>query len=115
MSVREFHVKLTPREAMYIIKQSVTSGSVTGTLIDSYARKLGEHEIFVFILEKYYMRSSNRASLTVTIDNFEEQTKVHAVAAGAGEGVFFRFDWGASRSFAASVETALRPYIVEVE
>ena len=43
------------------------------------------------------MRSSNRASLTVTIDNFDGKTKVHAVASGGSEGVFFRFDWGAGR------------------
>jgi hypothetical protein len=58
------------------------------------------------------MRSSNRASLSVTIDNFDGQTKVHAVASGGSEGVFMRFDWGAGRNFANSVESALGSYIV---
>ena len=53
------------------------------------------------------MRSSNRASLTVTIDNFEGETKVHAVASGSSEGMFMRFDWGAGNNFANSVESAL--------
>lgn len=115
MAVREFRVNITPTEAMSIIKNEVIQGSITGTLIDSYARTAGEYEVFVFVLEKYYMRSSNRASLAVTIDNFEGETKVHAVASGGGEGAFFRFDWGASRNFAGSVETALRHHIVGVE
>lgn len=115
MSVREFRVNITPTEAMKVVKESVLSRNLTGTLIDSYARNVGEYEVFVFILEKYYMRSNNRASLTVTIDNFEGETKVHAVASGSSEGVFFRFDWGAGRNFAESVETALSPYITGVE
>ncbi|MCM3710325.1 DUF6054 family protein [Sporosarcina luteola] len=58
------------------------------------------------------MRSHNRASVTATIDNFEGTTRVHVVAAGSSEGVFFRFDWGAGNSFATSVERALEQYMV---
>ncbi|MBO0602089.1 hypothetical protein I2483_10475 [Sporosarcina sp. E16_3] len=87
MSVREFTVTISPAAAMNVI------------------------ETFV-VLEKYYMRSSNRASLTVTIDNLEGQTKVHAVASGSSEGMFMRFDWGAGNNFANSVESALGSYIV---
>jgi hypothetical protein len=56
------------------------------------------------------MRTSNRASLTVTIDNLEKNTKVHAASSGAGQGVFLRFDWGAGGSFVNSVEDALEQY-----
>ena len=112
MSVREFIVNVSPTKAMESIETYVVEGSVSGTLVDRYARQVEEHEIHVLILEKYYMRSNNRASLTVTIDNFGGDTKVHAVASGGSEGVFFRFDWGAGNSFANSVEAALEPYIV---
>ncbi|WP_342514216.1 DUF6054 family protein [Sporosarcina sp. FSL K6-1522] len=112
MSVREFIVNVSPTEAMEAIETYVVEGSVSGTLVDRYARQVGEHEVHVLILEKYYMRSNNRASLTVTIDNFDGKTKVHAVASGGSEGVFFRFDWGAGNNFANSVEVALNPYIV---
>ena len=44
--------------------------------------------MIVIVLEKYYIRTSNRASLTVTIDNFDGGTNVHAVAAGTSEGHF---------------------------
>ncbi|MBO1913419.1 hypothetical protein J4G37_52485, partial [Microvirga sp. 3-52] len=67
--------------------------------------------IHVVILEKYYMRTSNRASLTVTIDNFDGETNVHAVAAGTSEGIL-RFDWGAGKNFSNSVENALNPFII---
>ncbi len=112
MSVREFTVNVSPREAVEAIETYVVKGSVSGTLIDQYVRRIGKHEIHVVILEKYFMRSSNRASLAVTIDNFGGETKVHAVASGSSEGVFFRFDWGAGKSFANSVEVALGPYLI---
>ena len=112
MSVREFTVSISPTAAMDIIETYVVTGSISGTLVDRYMRKQGAYEVHVIVLEKYYMRSSNRASLTVTIDNLEEQTKVHAVASGGSQGMFMRFDWGAGNDFANSVETALASYLV---
>jgi len=112
MSVREFTVTISPTAAMDAIEKFVVGGSISGTLVDRYVRRLGEHEIHVVVLEKYYMRSSNRASLTVTLDNLGGQTKVHAVASGGSEGMFMRFDWGAGNNFANSVESALGSYIV---
>lgn len=113
MSIREFTVKISPTEAMSVIESHVVGGSISGTLVDRYVRQVGEYEVHVMVLEKYYMRSSNRASLTVTIDDFGEDTKVHVVASGGSEGVFFRFDWGAGNSFANSVETALGSSIID--
>lgn len=80
MSVREFRVCLNPVEAMNKINEGVTGGSISGTLIDHYERSSGDHQVVVFILEKYFMRTSNRSSMTVNIDNFDGTTKVHAVA-----------------------------------
>lgn len=112
MSIKDFKVDLQPVEAMNKIRAGVTDGSISGKLIDHYVRTVGDYQVVVFVLEKYFMRTSNRASMTVTIDNFEGTTKVHAAASGSGEGVFFRFDWGAGDSFANSVERALADYII---
>ena len=113
MSIRDFRVNLSPEEAATMIQEWVVNGSLSGTLIDHYERQVGESKIIVFILEKYYMRSSNRASLTVTIDNLTDETKVHAVAAGSSEGIM-RFDWGAGKNFSQSVENALGQHIISV-
>ncbi len=112
MSIKDFKVDLQPLDAMNKIKSGVTDGSISGKLIDYYERTAGDHQVVVFVLEKYFMRTSNRASMTVTIDNFDGTTKVHAAASGSSEGVFFRFDWGAGDSFANSVEQALANYII---
>lgn len=112
MSIREFNVNISPVESMNKIHRGFSEGSISGKLIDHYKRTVGEYEVIVFVLEKYFMRTSNRASMTVTIDNFEGTTKVHAVASGSAEGVFFRFDWGAGNSFANSIEKTLAEHII---
>ncbi|CAH2714962.1 hypothetical protein BACCIP111895_02139 [Neobacillus rhizosphaerae] len=89
------------------------SGSISGELIDRYHRSVGENQFIVLVLEKFYFRSNNRGSMTVTIDNFEGVTKVHAVASGTGQGAIFKFDWGAGDSFINSVINTLEMYKVK--
>ncbi|WP_172370661.1 DUF6054 family protein [Sporosarcina jiandibaonis] len=112
MAVRNFLVNLTPTEAMETIKDWVLGRSVSGTLVDQYERTVDDKIVIVIILEKFYMRTNNRASLTVTIDNFDGETNVRAVAAGTSEGLVMRFDWGAGKNFSNSVENALNPFII---
>lgn len=112
MSVKDFTVKISPNEAADLIQSEILRGNISGTLVDHYVRTTGSSEVHVLIMEKYYMRSNNRASVTTTIDNFDGSTRIHVVAAGSSEGVFFRFDWGAGNNFATSVERALEQYII---
>jgi hypothetical protein len=112
LSIKEFNINISPDEAMNKITEGVIKGTISGKLVDFYERFSGEHQIMVFVLEKFFMRTSNRSSMTVTIDNFGDVTKVHAVASGSSESPFFRFDWGAGDSFANSVENALAQHII---
>ena len=112
MDIREFFVSIRPKEAANLVEEAIVHGSFSGKVIDTYHRQVGEYEILVIVFEKYYMRTSNRASLTLVIDNLEGTTKVHATASGGGEGAIFRFDWGVGSSFIKSVENALEPYIM---
>lgn len=106
-------VSLNPKEAGKIIIEDIVEGSISGTLIDEYRRAWNGKEIVVIVLEKFYYRTSNRASMTVTIDNFGGVTTVHAVASGSSQGAFFRFDWGAGGSFIESVKNALHVHLLE--
>ncbi|WP_312470398.1 DUF6054 family protein [Neobacillus sp.] len=113
MDFSEIVVSLTPKEASEKIEDAIVSGSISGTLIDRYLRSVGENQIIVLVLEKFYFRSNNRGSMTVTIDNFEGATKVHSAASGTGQGAIFRFDWGAGDSFINSVMNTLEMYKVK--
>lgn len=113
MAVREFTVNISPALAMNAIEAYIMREEVTGTLVDWYVRLVGEHEVHVIIFEKYTMRTTSRASLTVTIDNFGGDTKVHAVASGGSAGPHLHIDWGARENFLNSVEAALGDSIIQ--
>ncbi|MGM9916001.1 DUF6054 family protein [Anaerotignum sp.] len=106
----DLYVRLSPMEAAEKVKDAVT-GTFSGEILDEYKRTLPNgKEIVMLLFEKYYMRSGNRATLTVLADNLEETTKVHLSAGGGSEGMLFRFDWGAGASFAQLAQDALQEY-----
>ena len=107
-----FFVSLDPHQTADIVHNAVVKGSLTGEMIDRYmVRPPSGGVCVVMIFEKHYYRAGNRLTLTVVIDDFEGKTRVHSVGGGGGEG-FFRFDWGASKSFAMVAENALQQYMV---
>lgn len=109
----DFNVSVSPREAMRIIDNEIVNGSVTGEKIDEYVREHDGRFIAVLVYEKLYYRAGNRVTLTAVIDNLNGVTHIHAVGSGGGQGVFFRFDWGASDNFENCVSNALCEYIIE--
>ena len=113
MSVREFTVNISPAVAMNAIEAYIMKEEPNGTLVDWYVRLVGEHEVHVIIFERYTMRTTSRATLTVTIDNFGGDTKVRAVASGGSAGPQLHIDWGARKNFANSVEAALGTSIIK--
>jgi hypothetical protein len=102
-----FFVLLDMRAAMDVIDNAVVGGSITGERIDQYGQAApGGGGFVVMVYEKHYYRAGNRLTLTVTVDDLTGKTRVHCVGGGGGEGLF-RFDWGASKSFAGVVQQAL--------
>lgn len=106
-----FFVSAAPKDAVALIQEEVVGGSITGELIDFYEIEEPKAYLAVLVYEKHYSRVGNRLTLTVTIDNLSGRTRVHSVSGGGGEGLL-RFDWGAAEDFEATVENALRKYII---
>ena len=102
----EFLVRVSPQEAVDLVDKEIVNGSITGEKVDEHvcATENGR-EVRVVV----YKKAENRLTLTLTVDNLGGYTRVHAVGGGGGHG-FLRFDWGASESFADSVERALYQY-----
>lgn len=106
----EFLVRISPQEAVALVDREIINGSITGEKVDEHICTTDDsREVRVVVYEKHYYRADNRLTLTLTVDNLGSYTRVHAVGGGGGKG-FFRFDWGASESFADSVERALYQY-----
>ena len=105
-------VNLSAEEARRLISDTIEGGSITGSCIDEYCMETPGGTCVVMVFEKHYMRVSNRLTLTVVIDDFDNVTRVHSVSGGGGNNALFRFDWGAGDSFASAVGQALQPYVV---
>jgi hypothetical protein len=109
----DFYVSITPQEAAQIINRYIVNGSITGVLIDEYVNDNSTGKaVIVQVYEKHYYRAGNRLTLTVVIDNIDENTHIHVIGGGGGQG-FFRFDWGASDSFEACAYNALYEYVIK--
>lgn len=69
--------------------------------------RVDRNSVCLLIYEKYYMRNSSRATLTVLISERDGEVTVDAVASGAGNGSLFNFDFGAAEDFEDSVRQSL--------
>jgi hypothetical protein len=92
-----------------LLSQEIQSSGLSCTLVDSVTHQLAGGTVGVYVFEKYYMRTSNRASLTVVIAAQGDAIRVDAIGSGGGQGAVFRFSWGAEENFIGTVERILRP------
>lgn len=105
-------LSISPAQAIRLLDDGVVRGSITGERVDTYVVHGDQgRSCVVAVYEKHYYRAGNRLTLTVTVDDLNGQTRLHAVGAGGGEGLF-RFDWGASESFGSCPREILRDYII---
>lgn len=101
MSSYSFKVVLTPLEVLNHLKKNMPY-----ELVHERVYPLDDDMCnVVLIFEKYYIRTSSRAALTVIVHNYYGATVVEALSAGSSQGMIFSFDWGAGDDFASSVKT----------
>ena len=94
-------------EISRLLQNGVVSSGITNELIGSSERTVGDSKAVLLVFEKYYMRSSNRASLSVMLTQSFDTVFVDAVGAGGGQGALFRFSWGAEENFVNLVRDIL--------
>ena len=96
-------------EIARILISGVPESGLSCELIDSAERVLGDQKSILLVFEKYFMRASNRASLSIMLTSDGDIVYVDAVSAGGGQGALFRFSWGTEESFVGVVSTILSP------
>ncbi len=106
----DMNVSLSPHQAADIVTSAVTQGSLSAELVDSYTADGNGVTCVTLVFDKYFMRNSSRASLSVTIENLKGFTHVHAAGSGGGQGALWNFDWGAGSRFTRDVADALAQY-----
>lgn len=108
MSMYSFKVNMDAKAAYELVKADQNSELVYEEIILE-----GEDFVGIIIFEKYFIRVSNRAALTVIVDNTNGVTNIKAISTGSSQGMFFNFDWGASDDFANSVKNTFERYVIE--
>ncbi|NLP47548.1 MAG: hypothetical protein GX345_01230 [Clostridiales bacterium] len=118
MDKYEIYVNLSPSEAVQVIKQDIGKDALlhkAKLLHESYINFPQTKTVAVLVYERFYMRSDNRGSLTIIIENSSGRTLVQSVASGTSSNPFFSFDWGAGDDFAAVVLKILKPFEMQKE
>jgi hypothetical protein len=114
-SYSEFTVDLKPVEAVALLlsdgdlrEQLVFQDYKVSTVTDAE-----EKAIAILVLEKYFFRNNNTATLTITVSNFEGETTLKCISTGNGTGIIDIGLW-AGKSFIKSVQKILTPHILEM-
>lgn len=99
-------------EIVQVIANGVQSSGFSCELIESVTKRVESTTVCIMVFEKYYMRSSNRASLTVVVTGNDETevVTVDAIGSGGGQGALFKFSWGAEEDFIGTVSDLLKEY-----
>lgn len=109
--VLRFDISLQPDAAITLVKDGLTEQS---ELLHQELHDLGDGRMIgTLVYERYFFRTENQAALVVIVDNLCGVSKVRLISAGSSGSKVFKFDWGAGKSFASSVEKILSPYILK--
>ena len=107
MEVKDMKVSIAPQEVLELVWQQINN-AISAEFLDKYIQEIEQGTVAMGLFEKYYVRSSNRATLTVLATDFGGVTHVHLAAGGGGQGAIFRFDWGAGEDFVELAEDTFR-------
>ena len=69
----------------------------------------------IIVVERYYFRTANRASLSIVLSNKIDYCEAIIVGSGGGQGMIFKFDWGASNSFQKRILSILTSMNIKYE
>lgn len=105
-------ISLSGRGDLYAVARQLEAEliqhALSCSLVDRIERRVNGQMLICMVFDKYYMRTSNRASLTVTLLSDGDMIYADAIGSGGGEGAIFRFSWGADENFAGTAERILR-------
>lgn len=69
-------------------------------------------QICTFVFERYYFRTSGRATLTVILENFNGENKVRCISSGSADSII-NIDFGASKNFVNWIREVLKDSILK--
>lgn len=99
MSLVQLVGNYTLNQTLNIIKEEVPKLGISLEFVDEGYIENETGLTYLIVYEKYFMRVSNRVSLSIMLSEVKGKTQVVAIASGASQGVLFSFDWGSEEDF----------------
>ena len=93
-----------------LLADHVQRSAMSCELIDSVRHEFQGTSCHLLVFDKYYMRNSSRASLTISVIGNGGVVYVDAVGSGGSQGAFLNFSWGAEENFVNVVSEILGSY-----
>ncbi|MBQ2765592.1 MAG: hypothetical protein IJF48_01225 [Clostridia bacterium] len=110
MAKFECHITTNASRLANYLDSGIMNSALSVELVDSAVQQIGDVTVWLYMYDKYYMRNSSRAALTVQIIGTKNDTNVTAISAGGGTGTFFSFSYGAEENFVGVVENLIDQY-----
>lgn len=89
------------------LHHEIVNSGVSMKAVDVSKFETGDTKVAVCVYDKYFMRNSSRASLSVTVVGNIDTVFISAIGSGGGQGAFFNFSWGAEEDILKSVEDCI--------
>lgn len=90
------------------LDKAIINSAVSMNLVDENSYISGDVRVLVRVYDKYFMRNSSRASLSLTVVDSGNEIYISAIGAGGGQGVFFNLSWGAESELVDIVSDCLK-------
>lgn len=108
MAKFEKHVQGDFQQIVTQLNEDIIRSGLSVNSVDESNYEHGNIRMAVRVYDKYFMRNSNRASLSVTIVDSGSEVFISAIGAGGGSGVIFNFSLGAESELTQVVADSIR-------
>lgn len=99
MAKIERQLRADAQKLVDYLHDGIYNSGMSVELVESAARRYGDVTVWLYVYDKYYMRNSSRASLTLQVVSDGEDVRITAIGSGGGSGSIFNFDYGAGDNF----------------
>lgn len=89
------------------LNKDILSSAMSMESVDRVDVTINGIRSIIIVYDKYYMRNSSRASLTLNVIGDGTEIWVNAIGAGGGNGSIFNFSWGTEEDIISAVESSL--------
>lgn len=90
------------------LESDILNSAVSMRVVEESVYVASPLKVTTKVYDKYFMRNSSRASLTLTVIEDGRNTHVIAIGAGGSQGAVFNFSWGAEQELVDVVKKTIR-------